>query len=95
VAAGKSDQLFIKWFGILDRHWRLFLLLPLLFTFILASGMAFLKQNSDGRIFFDKNSPERQRLLALEQKFSESNSILLVLSAQDGSIFTPKSMQAI
>jgi len=95
VAAGKSDQLFIKWFGILDRHWRLFLLLPLLFTFILASGMAFLKQNSDGRIFFDKNSPERQRLLALEQRFSESNSILLVLSAQDGSIFTPKSMQAI
>jgi len=95
VTAGKADQLFDKWFDILDRYRKAFLFFPVLFCLLLASGSIFLKENSDGRVFFDKNSSERQQLLALEQRFTETNSILLVLSAKDRDIFTPRTMAAI
>jgi len=95
VTAGKTDQLFDKWFDILDCYRKQFLFFPVLFCLLLASGSIFLKENSDGRVFFDKNSSERQQLLALEQRFTETNSILLVLSTKDRDIFTPRAMAAI
>lgn len=95
MQTGKSDHLFLKWFDILDRYAGFFLFPPLIICIFLATGLTLLKENNDGRIFFDENSSERQQLLVLEEKFTETNSILLVLSAKEGNIFAPAPLKAI
>jgi len=93
--AGKSSLLMQNWLDALDRHVTLFLLLPVLLCLLLVGGILFLQENSDGRIFFDESSAERQRLLALEQRFVAQNSLLILLSKKDGDLFDPESLQAI
>ena len=90
-----SNQLFLKWFGILDQYAWSFLFIPLFFCILLASGLLSLTENNDGRIFFDEAGQERQQLLALEQRFTETNSILLILSVNEGDIFAPEPLNAI
>jgi len=95
VRTGKSSEMLLNWIDILDRYKRQFLFLPVIFCVLLASGLVFLTENNDGRIFFDEASPERQQLLTLEQRFTETNSLLLVLSSKTGDIFTPDALQVI
>jgi len=83
------------WFMRLNRHGAVFLCLPLLFCALLAGGLVFLQENNDGRIFFDKASSERQKLIALEQKFTETNSLLIALSTEGGDVFAPDVLKAI
>lgn len=90
-----SNQLFLNWFGILDQYAWSFLFFPLILCILLASGLSSLTENNDGRIFFDEASQERQQLLALEQRFTETNSILLVLSVDKGDVFALEPLKAI
>ncbi|MCF6216791.1 MAG: MMPL family transporter [Emcibacter sp.] len=91
----KINSLLGLWFGCLKRKRLAFLFFPLLFCLILAGGVVLLQENNDGRIFFDEASPDRQKLVALEEKFTETNSLLIVLSADGGDVFAADVMSAI
>ena len=91
----KINSLLGLWFGYLKRKRMAFLFFPLSFCLILAGGVVLLQENNDGRIFFDEASPDRQKLIALEQKFTETNSLLIVLSTEGGDVFAADVRNAI
>ncbi len=92
---GSSHKLYSVYFDFLYRHSKLFLLLPFFLCIFLGYGIIDLKENNDGRIFFDEDSPERQQLVDLEHRFTESNSLLLVLSSPKNDIFNAEQLKVI
>ncbi|WP_417623757.1 efflux RND transporter permease subunit [Paremcibacter congregatus] len=92
-ASSLSSSVFKKWFDLLNRYRFLFLTVPLILCFLFAWGVMSLRENSDGRIFFAPESDERQALLSLEQNFTESNSLLLVVNTDGADLFEPRALE--
>lgn len=74
---------------------RLFLVIPVLFTLLLASGIPFLKFNVDYRTFFAKDNPQLTAFNRIQDNYSASEKLLLVYTPSNGDVFAPESVNAI
>jgi len=62
---------------------------------IAASGAARLQFSSDIRVFFSEENPQLKAYEALENTYSQDNSILFVISTKEGGIFTRETLASI
>jgi uncharacterized protein len=74
--------------------WRV-LLLSLLIVGSLAAGMTKLTFRSDSRVFFADENPELLALEQFEAVYGRDDTLLFVIEARDGDLFTPARLDAI
>ena len=74
-------------------------ILLIIFGFIIAIcfavGMGNLKFETDGRVFFDENNPDRIALDKFEAEYSKDDSMIMIISPKDGKIFTEETLNFI
>ncbi len=83
---------YAKW--ILARPWFVFSI-SLLLIFIISAGIAGLEFRSDARIFFSDENPELLELEKFEEKYGRENTLIFIVSAKKGDLFTPSKLQAL
>ena len=57
--------------------------------------MGNLKFETDGRVFFDENNPDRIALDKFEAEYSKDDSMIMIISPKDGKIFTEETLNFI
>jgi hypothetical protein len=71
-------------------EWRLaIIVISVLVTALLATGIPRLSFNPDTRSFFGPNNPERLALDRVEQKYTQATNVILILTPKDGNIYSP------
>ena len=60
-----------------------------------AVGMGNLKFETDGRVFFDENNPDRIALDKFEAEYSKDDSMIMIISPKNGKIFTKETLNFI
>ena len=74
-------------------------ILLIIFGFIIAIcfavGMGNLKFETDGRVFFDENNPDRIALDKFEAEYSKDDSMIMIISPKDEKIFTKETLNYI
>ncbi len=53
------------------------------------------KLDSDYRIFFDKSNPQLQAFEQLQNVYSKSDNLIILVSPADGDVFTLRTLQAL
>ncbi len=81
--------------GLLLRFPWLFLLAALGLTAALGWGATRLTFSSDYRVYFGPENPERIAFESLEKTYTRNNSIVFLISPDDGDVFTGKTLAAI
>lgn len=71
------------------------MLLPALLAIILAVGAALLIFRSDHLIFFSETNDDLIAFEAFEATYTKSNSLIFVVTASDGDVFTPEHLTAL
>jgi len=61
----------------------------------ISSGVIFLKNNPDSRVFFNDNDERVQQLYELEREYSKTYNYFIAVETLDTDIFTPRSLTAI
>jgi predicted RND superfamily exporter protein len=77
------------------RHPRVVLVLSLIAVVCLSIGTARLEFRSDDRIFFSDRNPELSALESFEARYGREDSIVFIVSAVWGDLFTPGRLRAI
>ena len=77
------------------QHAWIVLTLAVLTVTALTAGTASLTFRSDDRVFFSKANPELLALESFEAQYGREDSIVFVLTAADGDLFTPQRLDAI
>ena len=62
---------------------------------LLAAGMLQLEFNSDARVFFGENNPERLALEVLEATYTPNRNLVFVIAVPSGDIFNPRDLTAL
>jgi len=75
----------IEW---IIKHRLVVIFLAVLFVGITGSGLKFLENTSDYRIYFDKNDPFLQAFEALEDTYVGEDQVLLIIAPKNGHVFT-------
>jgi len=81
-----------KW--VLARPWFVFSV-SLLLICIISAGIAGLEFRSDARVFFSDENPELLELERFEEKYGRENTLVFIVSAQTGDLFTPSKLSAL
>ena len=85
-------EAYAKW---IVRHSVTVLVLSLVSVVLLSAGATQLTFRSDDRIFFSEENPELSRLRVFESKYGREDSILFIVTALEGDLFTPEKLAAI
>ena len=72
-----------------------FILIGFVIAFVLMTGAPNIKFDTDARVFFDENNPDRIALENFEGEYSKDDNLAFVISPKNGDIFTPKNLNAI
>ena len=72
-----------------------FILIGFVIAFVLMAGAPNIKFDTDARVFFDENNPDRIALENFEGEYSKDDNLAFVISPKNGDIFTPKNLNAI
>ncbi|MEN8178737.1 MAG: MMPL family transporter [Pseudomonadota bacterium] len=79
---------------ILD--WKyLVILLSILFSIALGTGMQKLAFNNDYRMFFSEANPQLTAFEQLQNTYSKNDNVLFVLAPKDGQVFTKDTLSAV
>ncbi|MBB4862553.1 putative RND superfamily exporter protein [Pseudomonas nitritireducens] len=79
---------------VTGNPWRT-VLLSLLLMAALASGLMHLTFRSDNRVFFGEDNPELQTLDHFDATYGRDDTLLFVVTARDGDLFTSDRLKAI
>lgn len=74
---------------------KLTIFLSLLFSMAFFTGLYGFKFSASPREYQGLDHPMIQELIAMEEEYSRANTILVVFRAEDGSIFTPRTLETI
>ncbi len=83
---------YAKW--VLERPWFV-LSVSVLLIFIISAGIAGLEFRSDARVFFSEENPELLELERFEEKYGRENTLVFIISAREGDLFTPSKLMAL
>ncbi|HED18467.1 MAG TPA: RND family transporter [Gammaproteobacteria bacterium] len=77
-------------------RWRwLLLVLVLAGVGFAASGARFLTLSNDYRVFFSAENPQLIAFEELQNTYTKSDNVLIVLAPKDGNVFTPQTLEAV
>lgn len=79
---------------VVGNPWKT-LLLSLLVLLAGMSGLPHQRFDADSRVFFGDDNPQRRALDNLEQTFGRYNSVVFVVTAKDGNLFTNDALVAL
>ncbi len=79
---------------VVDHPWRM-LLLSLVVLLAGMSGLSKLHFDADSRVFFGEDNPQRNALEHLEETFGRFNSVVFIVTAKGGDLFTTEVLTAI
>ena len=85
------------------KHWsewvisrpRTAIALPAVLAMLLAAGVALLIFRSDHLIFFAETNDDLIAFEAFEQTYTKSNSLVFIVTARDGDVFSPETLTAL
>lgn len=77
------------------QHPWLLLLVSLLITIACGAGLVGLRFDADTRTFFGHDNPQYIALTNLEQRFGRANSLVFIVTAKNGNLFTPENLGAV
>ena len=80
--------------SVLD-HRILVILLVVIATLLLGSGMSRLEFSNDYRMFFSEENPQLQAFEQLQNTYAKNDNILFVVEPTDGKVFTRETLSAI
>jgi predicted RND superfamily exporter protein len=92
---GRLQTMLALYAGLVTRHPWMVLLVSLLLAAALSVGLSALTFRSDNRIFFANDNPELLALEKFEATYGRDDTILFVVNARDGDLFTTKRLDAI
>ena len=79
---------------ILRRRWPV-VVLAVLLMLVVTAGARFIAVTNDYRIMFGEGNPQLTAFDSLENTYSESNTALIAIAPQEGSVFTSKTLGTI
>lgn len=71
------------------------LLLTFVWVGLAASGVRFLEFSTDYRDFFGQNNPQLQAFEELQDTYTKSDNVLMLITPKDGRVFTPQTMESV
>lgn len=74
---------------------KLTLLISLLISLAIGSGMSKITMNSDYRYFFGEDNPQRLAFEKLQNVYSKDDGLLIVLSPKNKNVFTVETLRAV
>jgi len=80
---------------LIVRYRWLIIALTVIATMLLASGASKLSFTNDYRVFFSKENPQLQAFEALQDAYTKSDNVLLMLEPADGDVFSTQTLAAI
>lgn len=83
---------FGRW--VVDHAWTV-LIVSIVLVAAAAAGARYIQFTTDYRVFFNKDNPELQAFERLENTYTKSDNVLMVLSPRDGKVFTRKTLAAV
>lgn len=83
---------FGRW--VVDRPWTV-MIASLLLVAAAASGARLIELTTDYRAFFSEDNPELRTFERLENTYTKSDNVLIVLSPEDGNVFEPETLAAV
>ena len=86
------ERRFGQW--IVRRRWWLLVLAPLLML-LLGSGVRHLEMTTNYRVFFSSENPQLQAFEDLERTYTQDDNVFILLHPEDGSVFTPRTLEAV
>ncbi len=69
--------------------------LTLLFVAATGAGLTDLRFNPDSRLFFGEDNPERLALEFVEDTYSKTNNVLIILAPKNGDVFTRETLAVV
>ncbi len=84
-----------KWGEMIIKFRWPVLILTLILALGLGTGASKLQFDGDYHVFFSDENPELQAFDNLQEKYSKDDNVLIVLSPQDGNVFTKETLSAI
>jgi predicted RND superfamily exporter protein len=86
----------IERYGNWVIRWRYFIILAtLMLVVVAASGMRFLKFDTDYRVFFSEDNPQLIAFEKLQDTYTKNDNVLFVLAPKDGQVFSNKTLEAV
>jgi len=79
--------------GVLKWRW-LILLVSVVLVLLLAAGGQRLSITNDSRVFFSDDNPQLLAFEALENTYSEANTVLIGIASRDGDVFQRETIPA-
>lgn len=77
------------------RHPVWVIVLCLLLTAVIGTGLTRVRVTTDYRVYFSKDNPQLAALEQIERQFSRNETVLFVLAPKDGNVFTPSTLRAV
>ncbi len=91
-AKGNSITRFAE--KVIQFRWPI-LIVSILVAFGIGSGGSKLGFDSDYHVFFSKANPELEAFDALQEKYTKDDNIVIVLSPENGNVFTKENLMAV
>lgn len=86
--SGKPLSAAGKWTAwVLDRP-RLVIAVTLVMIAVLAAGVSFLRYDPNSRVYLGSENPRLQELREVEKRFSQANTLQIIVAPKDGQLFT-------
>ncbi len=80
--------------SVLRYRWFGFLLIAATVVFAF-KGTSFLSFSNDYRIFFSKENPQLVAFETLQNTYTKSDNVLIVIAPKDGNVFTPETLSTV
>jgi predicted RND superfamily exporter protein len=84
-----------RFFNILLDYKYLVILLSIVISLGLGSGMQLLAFSNDYRMFFSKENPQLTAFEQLQNTYSKNDNVLFVLAPENGKVFTRETLSAV
>ncbi len=94
-ALTRSDRLIQRYSRWVIAHRFLVLLAALAVTALCGLGLRNLDFHDDYRAYFDEGNPQLRDLLELQDTYTRSNNVLIVLAPRDGTVFDRDTLCAV
>ena len=86
--SGKARSAAGRWAAWVVARPRWVIAVTMITTAFLAAGMAFLSYDPSSRIYLGSDNPRLLQLREVEKRFSQANSVQIIIAPKDGQLFT-------
>jgi predicted RND superfamily exporter protein len=86
----------VRSYGEWILRWRYpIILLSIVLVALAASGARFITFKTDYRVFFSDDNPQLKAFEQLQNTYSKTDNVLIVIAPKDGNVFTPATLSSV